>query len=159
VIFRNSKQKIIRSEVTEDHQRVKPVYHSILVSSLIPSITVHQAWRPTHNCPTTLYSFSQQNIYSNSVPCEKLMTNNNTTHSSFSSLHWGCFSRSESCFTPESVMLFSLRSSSLRRDGFDLRADLRTAQPPSLIPQDLDLWVWRKHMKHTCLQKYKTNHL
>jgi len=61
------------------------------------------------------------------------------THSSFSSLHWGCFSRSESCFIPESVMLFSLRSSSLR-DGFDLRAELRSVKPSSLIRQDLNLW-------------------
>jgi len=42
--------------------------------------------------------------------------------------------------------MFSLRSSSLRWDRFDLKADFRTAQPPSLIPQDLKLWMRRKHV-------------
>jgi len=51
------------------------------------------------------------------------------TYPSFSSLHRGSSNRAESCFIPKSVMTFPLRSSSLRWDGFDLRAELRSAQP------------------------------
>ncbi len=49
----------------------------------------------------------------------------NDTNSSFSSLHCVFISRSLRFFTPESPRLFKLRSSSLRCDGFDFRAEVR----------------------------------
>ncbi|XDV23246.1 hypothetical protein PO909_027914, partial [Leuciscus waleckii] len=59
--------------------------------------------------------------------------------SSFSSLHCGFISRSQRFFTPESPSLFPLRSSSLRCDGFDFRAEVTAEQPSSVILQYLNL--------------------
>ena len=55
------------------------------------------------------------------------------TYSSFCSLQCGFSSRTEMCFTPESPSLFPLRFSSIRCEGFDLRAEVRAAQPSSVI--------------------------
>ncbi len=49
----------------------------------------------------------------------------NDTNSSFSSLHCVFISRSLRFITPESPRLLLLRSSSLRCDGFDFRAEVR----------------------------------
>ena len=37
------------------------------------------------------------------------------------------------CFTPESPSLFPLRFSSIRCEGFDVRAEVRSAQPSSVV--------------------------
>lgn len=65
----------------------------------------------------------------------------NVTHCSFSNLHCGSSSKRESCFTPESPGLLKDKSSSLMCEGFDLRAEARSAQPSSLI-QQLDNLQW-----------------
>ncbi len=49
----------------------------------------------------------------------------NYTNSSFSSLHCVLISRSQRFFTPESPSFLHLRFRSLRRDGFDFRAEVR----------------------------------
>ncbi|KAI5616025.1 hypothetical protein C0J50_8520 [Silurus asotus] len=49
--------------------------------------------------------------------------------------------RSERNFTPESPTLFRDRSSSLRCEGFDLRAEARAAQPSSDTPQSHNLQI------------------
>ncbi len=62
------------------------------------------------------------------------------SYRSVSSLQWGSFSPSENRFSPESSSLFSDRSSSLRCEGFDLRAEARAAQPSSVTPHLPNLW-------------------
>ncbi len=59
----------------------------------------------------------------------------NDTNSSFSSLHCVFISRSLRFITPESPRLLFIRSSSLRCDGFDFRAEVRIRLCFSVILQ------------------------
>jgi len=72
-------------------------------------------------CEASLFSFLLQIQYDDQC----------RTHSSFSSLHFLSFNSSESSLIPESSSLLLLKSSSLRCEGFDLRAEARAAQPSS----------------------------
>lgn len=67
--------------------------------------------------------------------CLKKERKKDFTYCSFSSLHSGSSSSSESSFTPKSPSSFQLRFSSLRCEGFDFRAEDRAIQPCSLILQ------------------------
>lgn len=61
------------------------------------------------------------------------------THSSVFSLQCWCCNKSEMCFTPESPSLLPLRCSSVRCVGFDVRAEVRAAQPSGVILTSLSL--------------------
>ncbi len=61
------------------------------------------------------------------------------SYHNFSSLQWGSSSTADSSVTPESSSLFRDRLRYLRCEGFDLRAEARAAQPPSVTPQSLNL--------------------
>ncbi len=61
------------------------------------------------------------------------------SYRSISSLQAGSFNASESRFSPDAPNLFSDRSSSLRCEGFDLRAEARAAQPSSVTSQSFNL--------------------
>ena len=75
------------------------------------------------------------------------------TYSSVCSVQCGFSSRSEMCFTPESPSLFPLRFSSIRCEGFDLRAEVRAAQPSFVIL--LLLSLWRAERGNLGFLKYK----
>lgn len=62
------------------------------------------------------------------------------THLSVCSLQCGFSSTVESSFTPESPGLFPLKSSSLKCEGLDVRADAREVQLFSVILQFDNLW-------------------
>ncbi len=50
-------------------------------------------------------------------------------------------SKSLSCFTPDGPGSFPVRSSSIRCEGFDLRADARALYPSSVILQSESLYI------------------
>ncbi len=55
------------------------------------------------------------------------------------SLHVGSFRESRSSFTPDGPGSFPVRSSSIRCEGFDLRAEARALYPSSVILQSESL--------------------
>jgi len=57
----------------------------------------------------------------------------NVPHLNLSSLQCESFSMSHKCFTPVFFISFPLRSSSLRCDGFDFRAEVRLRHCFSVI--------------------------
>jgi len=56
-----------------------------------------------------------------------------------SSLQFGFFSPADTCFAPESCRLLLLRSSSVRHEDWELRAEDRAAHPSSERLQTLSL--------------------
>ncbi len=77
----------------------------------------------------------------------------NDTNSSFSSLHCVFISRSLRFITPESPRLFQLRSSSLRCDGFDFRAEVRIRLCFSVILHPHRLKTEREKIINQILKK------
>ncbi len=53
-------------------------------------------------------------------------------------------SKSSSCFTPDGPGSFPVRSSSIRCEGFDLRAEARAVYPSSVILQSESLEEYKK---------------
>ena len=75
---------------------------------------------------------------------------------SVSSLQFGLFSPADTCFTPESCRLLLLRSSPVRLEDWELRAEDRTAHPSSERLQTLSL---KRQLQRKRTAGIKMNHL